>query len=247
MYSSLVCVRIVEAFDLPASDNSGLSDPYVKIQLAGQAHFAPRERTTAVSLANLNPKWNELHYFLVSGEDQFKVVVEVIDWDQYTADDTIGITFVDAKLSELDPCRPQQHRLGIGRASAEIVVELSALALDRIDGVLKSPKDVIDRVEQVRKEQLAIARVALRDPLRLVFVWIHSAYNLPVKRTDSRPYIIASFPSPNSNSSPVDVHPISRQSAALHGPNPVWKRGWFFLVRGEGSRYAKERCGVGRD
>ena len=74
------------ALDLPAKDLSGTSDPYCIISAGSQ-----RQRT-AIIKKHLNPVWNET--FILRAEDvkrsDGRVLFEVWDSDDWTADDFIG-------------------------------------------------------------------------------------------------------------------------------------------------------------
>ncbi|KAJ4763955.1 C2 calcium/lipid-binding and GRAM domain containing protein [Rhynchospora pubera] len=76
-------VHVIEARDLPAMDNNGLSDTYAKLQLRRQ-----RAKTKVIK-KSLNPVWDEEFSFRV-GDLKAELCVSVLDEDKYFSDDTLG-------------------------------------------------------------------------------------------------------------------------------------------------------------
>ncbi|KAK4744017.1 hypothetical protein SAY87_010329 [Trapa incisa] len=79
----MLCVGVIEAKNLPATDLNGLSDPYVRLQLGKH-----RTRTKVVK-KNLNPTWGEEFCFKVEDLKE-ELVVSVLDEDKYFNDDFVG-------------------------------------------------------------------------------------------------------------------------------------------------------------
>lgn len=51
-------MTVKKASDLPAADNNGLSDPYVKMTLD------EKKKKTHIQRRTLNPNWNEKHEWM---------------------------------------------------------------------------------------------------------------------------------------------------------------------------------------
>lgn len=80
-----VHVRVVSAVNLPASDATGASDPYVAVEYANLC------LCTGMRIQTLHPSWNETLRFPVSNiGDHREVVFNVYDWDLFSADDFLG-------------------------------------------------------------------------------------------------------------------------------------------------------------
>lgn len=80
-----VHVRVISAVNLPASDATGASDPYVAVEYANLC------LCTGMRIQTLHPSWNETLQFPVSNiGDHREVVFNVYDWDLFSADDFLG-------------------------------------------------------------------------------------------------------------------------------------------------------------
>lgn len=82
-------VRILRAFDLPAKDFCGSSDPYVKIYLLPDRK---RKFQTRVHRKTLNPTFDESFHFPVPHEElaSRKLHLSVFDFDRFSRHDMIG-------------------------------------------------------------------------------------------------------------------------------------------------------------
>ncbi|KAM7263253.1 hypothetical protein ACFE04_000936 [Oxalis oulophora] len=76
-------VKVVEARNLPALDQNGLRDPYVKLQLG------KRKYKTKVVKKCLNPSWGDEFRFKVDDLKE-ELVVNVLDEDKFFNDDIVG-------------------------------------------------------------------------------------------------------------------------------------------------------------
>ncbi|KAI7724983.1 hypothetical protein M8C21_009126 [Ambrosia artemisiifolia] len=76
-------VRVIEARNVPAMDQNGSSDPYVKLKLGNQ-----RFKTKVVKKC-LNPSWCEEFSFKVEDLKE-QLVVSVFDEDKFFSDDFVG-------------------------------------------------------------------------------------------------------------------------------------------------------------
>ena len=88
-------VRVVGASDLLAMDSNGLSDPYVKVTLVDPDGVAYQRQVnrTPFEFATLEPKWN-VSFFMGAADlnlRQTKLRFEVFDYDQWSADDPMGV------------------------------------------------------------------------------------------------------------------------------------------------------------
>lgn len=85
----LLLVTILKAFDLPAKDLCGSSDPYVKIYLLPDRK---RKFQTRVHRKTLNPTFDETFQFPVPYEElgSRKLHLSVFDFDRFSRHDMIG-------------------------------------------------------------------------------------------------------------------------------------------------------------
>jgi hypothetical protein len=87
-------VRVVSGHDLLAMDSNGFSDPYVKCSLTDLDGTPYRKATHRVPYesATLEPRWD--YSFFIGRQDldlkTTKLVFEVMDFDQWSADDAMG-------------------------------------------------------------------------------------------------------------------------------------------------------------
>ena len=89
-------VRVVGASDLLAMDSNGLSDPYVKVTLVDLdgVPYKRQVHRTPFEFATLDPKW-DVSFFMGAADlnlRQTKLKFEVFDYDQWSADDPMGVT-----------------------------------------------------------------------------------------------------------------------------------------------------------
>jgi hypothetical protein len=91
---SILKIKILEGRDLPVMDrSSGLTDAYVEIRFADY----PAQKTN-VCRRTLNPAWNEEFRLEITDDADLQnapLEIKVIDHDQITADDTIGMICLD--------------------------------------------------------------------------------------------------------------------------------------------------------
>ncbi|XP_023975662.2 synaptotagmin-6 isoform X2 [Physeter macrocephalus] len=87
-------VRILKAFDLPAKDFCGSSDPYVKIYLLPDRKC---KLQTRVHRKTLNPTFDENFHFPVPYEElaDRKLHLSVFDFDRFSRHDMIGEVILD--------------------------------------------------------------------------------------------------------------------------------------------------------
>ncbi|XP_051957612.1 synaptotagmin-6-like [Xyrauchen texanus] len=90
----LLLVTILKAFDLPAKDLCGSSDPYVKIYLLPDRK---RKFQTRVHRKTLNPTFDETFQFPVPYEElgSRKLHLSVFDFDRFSRHDMIGEVILD--------------------------------------------------------------------------------------------------------------------------------------------------------
>lgn len=87
-------VNILKAFDLPAKDFCGSSDPYVKIYLLPDRK---RKFQTRVHRKTLNPTFNESFQFPATYDElaTSKLHLSVFDFDRFSRHDMIGEVILD--------------------------------------------------------------------------------------------------------------------------------------------------------
>ena len=97
-------VRILKAFDLPAKDFCGSSDPYVKIYLLPDRKC---KLQTRVHRKTLNPTFDENFHFPVPYEElaDRKLHLSVFDFDRFSRHDMIGEVILDNLFEASDLSR----------------------------------------------------------------------------------------------------------------------------------------------
>ena len=107
-------VHVVSGSDLLAMDSNGLSDPYVKVSLV-DLEGVPYKRQvhrTPFEFATLEPRWN-VSFFMGAADlnlRQTKLRFEVFDYDQWSADDQMGVA--EFPLVVFDPDEQAMIRRG---------------------------------------------------------------------------------------------------------------------------------------
>ncbi|XP_028853669.1 synaptotagmin-6 isoform X2 [Denticeps clupeoides] len=113
-------VNIVKAFDLPAKDFCGSSDPYVKVYLLPDRK---RKFQTRVHRKTLNPTFDETFQFPVAYEELTarKLHLSVFDFDRFSRHDMIGEVIVDNLFEVSDLSRETSIWRDIQYATSESV------------------------------------------------------------------------------------------------------------------------------
>ncbi|NXD98363.1 SYT6 protein, partial [Chaetorhynchus papuensis] len=113
-------VRILRAFDLPAKDFCGSSDPYVKIYLLPDRK---RKFQTRVHRKTLNPTFDESFHFPVPHEElaSRKLHLSVFDFDRFSRHDMIGEVILDNLFEDSDLSRETSIWRDIQYATTESV------------------------------------------------------------------------------------------------------------------------------
>ncbi|XP_029428715.1 synaptotagmin-6 isoform X1 [Rhinatrema bivittatum] len=113
-------VRILKAFDLPAKDFCGSSDPYVKIYLLPDRK---RKFQTRVHRKTLNPTFDESFHFPVPYDDltSRKLHLSVFDFDRFSRHDMIGEVILDNLFEASDLSRETSIWRDIQYATTESV------------------------------------------------------------------------------------------------------------------------------
>uniref|UniRef100_A0A5F8AN60 Synaptotagmin 6 n=1 Tax=Macaca mulatta TaxID=9544 RepID=A0A5F8AN60_MACMU len=113
-------VRILKAFDLPAKDFCGSSDPYVKIYLLPDRKC---KLQTRVHRKTLNPTFDENFHFPVPYEElaDRKLHLSVFDFDRFSRHDMIGEVIMDNLFEASDLSRETSIWKDIQYATSESV------------------------------------------------------------------------------------------------------------------------------
>ncbi|XP_025933120.1 synaptotagmin-6 isoform X3 [Apteryx rowi] len=113
-------VRILRAFDLPAKDFCGSSDPYVKIYLLPDRK---RKFQTRVHRKTLNPTFDESFHFPVPHEElaSRKLHLSVFDFDRFSRHDMIGEVILENLFEASDLSRETSIWKDIQYATTESV------------------------------------------------------------------------------------------------------------------------------
>uniref|UniRef100_A0AAY5EZ96 Synaptotagmin VIa n=1 Tax=Electrophorus electricus TaxID=8005 RepID=A0AAY5EZ96_ELEEL len=101
--NEMLLVHVLKAFDLPAKDLCGSSDPYVKIYLLPDR----KKFQTRVHRKTLNPTFDESFQFPVPYDElpARKLHLSVFDFDRFSRHDMIGEVVVDNLLEVSDLSR----------------------------------------------------------------------------------------------------------------------------------------------
>uniref|UniRef100_A0A672QK72 Synaptotagmin 6 n=1 Tax=Sinocyclocheilus grahami TaxID=75366 RepID=A0A672QK72_SINGR len=116
----LLLITILKAFDLPAKDLCGSSDPYVKIYLLPDRK---RKFQTRVHCKTLNPTFDETFQFPVPYEElgSRKLHLSVFDFDRFSRHDMIGEVILENLFEVSDLSRETSIWKDIQYATSESV------------------------------------------------------------------------------------------------------------------------------
>ncbi|KAG1961618.1 synaptotagmin-6 [Pimephales promelas] len=118
--NEMILVKILKAFDLPAKDLCGSSDPYVKIYLLPDRK---QKFQTRVHRKTLNPTFDESFQFPVPYDELSarKLHLSVFDFDRFSRHDMIGEVILDNLLEVSDLSRETSIWRDIQYATSESV------------------------------------------------------------------------------------------------------------------------------
>ncbi|XP_072419474.1 synaptotagmin-6-like isoform X1 [Chiloscyllium punctatum] len=118
--NEMLVVTILKAFDLPAKDFCGSSDPYVKIYLLPDRK---RKLQTRVHRKTLNPTFDESFQFPVSYDElaNRKLHLSVYDFDRFSRHDMIGEVILENLFEISDLSRDTSIWKDIQYATTESV------------------------------------------------------------------------------------------------------------------------------
>ncbi|XP_069489490.1 synaptotagmin-6 [Ambystoma mexicanum] len=118
--NEMLIVRILKAFDLPAKDFCGSSDPYVKIYLLPDRK---RKFQTRVHRKTLNPTFDESFQFPVPYDELTlrKLHLSVFDFDRFSRHDMIGEVILENLFEASDLSRESSIWRDIQYATTESV------------------------------------------------------------------------------------------------------------------------------
>ncbi|XP_030635579.1 extended synaptotagmin-1 [Chanos chanos] len=169
-------IHLVEGQNLVAKDNlmgglrKGKSDPYVKINIGGTTFKSQTIKE------NLNPTWNEMYEVVLTRIPGQEVLFEVFDKDM-DKDDFMGRLKI--KLSDI-----------ITSEHTDDWFTLNDVKSGRIHLVLEwlpmlSHADTLDQV--LRCQALASYKNKTVPAVALLFVYLESAHDLPLKKSGKEP------------------------------------------------------------
>jgi Ca2+-dependent lipid-binding protein len=245
----LLRVTVISASNLPRSDISSDSDPYVRLWLKGGTGFVPKENKTAVIRDNNNPEWGEILYFLLSEEEDV-LCLDVMDYDDFSKDDVIG----HAELYMADYQQGQNIILPLEGPSCTqettLTLQFQTVMCLEPNQETKNQAGEVVKPDAVRfyklmkinrRREWAIAKVGLRDPLSLVYIMVHSAADLYMDEREIQDYISYAVITFNEHAPPRDSANVDREQKVMPrkrqtktsalGVNPRWKQWWYFLAR----------------
>ncbi|XP_055044813.2 synaptotagmin-6 [Misgurnus anguillicaudatus] len=118
--NEMLLVKILKAFDLPAKDLCGSSDPYVKIYLLPDRK---QKFQTRVHRKTLNPTFDESFQFPVTYDELAvrKLHLSVFDFDRFSRHDMIGEVILDNLFEVSDLSRETSIWKDIQYATSESV------------------------------------------------------------------------------------------------------------------------------
>lgn len=124
-------VNILKAFDLPAKDLCGSSDPYVKIYLLPDR----KKFQTRVHRKTLNPTFDESFQFPVPYDELAvrKLHMSVFDFDRFSRHDMIGEVVVDNLVETSDLSRETDIWRDIQYATTVRTSVCLSLSQSRVD------------------------------------------------------------------------------------------------------------------
>ncbi|KAG6814026.1 hypothetical protein H0H92_003876 [Tricholoma furcatifolium] len=99
-------VELLDAAKLHAADRSGKSDPFAVFTLNGEKVFQSQ-----VKKKTLTPEWNETFAINVTSRVGSHFEVEVFDWDQVGAADTLGSARIE--LEDIEPFQASERVLDL--------------------------------------------------------------------------------------------------------------------------------------
>ncbi|ETE67475.1 Synaptotagmin-6, partial [Ophiophagus hannah] len=158
-------VRILKAFDLPAKDLCGSSDPYVKIYLLPDRK---RKFQTRVHRKTLNPTFDECFQFPVPYEEltNRKLHLSVFDFDRFSRHDMIGEVILENLFEASDLSRETSIWKDIQYATTVSICcyyQVEGHLVSSRDCTAVSSKDTLG-VKQVQFSELTVMKMVTIDP-----------------------------------------------------------------------------------
>jgi hypothetical protein len=110
-------VNVLDAYELPAADRSGFSDPYCRFLIGDKEVF--KSKTIKKTLT---PAWNEFFETQITSRTAANMVVKVYDWDFGDSPDFLGEAPIP--LTGLEPFQPKDVVLPLNGKSGHIRLRL---------------------------------------------------------------------------------------------------------------------------
>lgn len=158
LWSSVATIVLVEAQDLMAMDDNGLSDPYVKFRLGNEKY---KSKWKAKTLA---PKW--LEQFDLRVYDDQGTLLEISVWDHDAAgkDDFMGRSVIDLAELEHEKTHCLECKLEDSEGYIKILLSISGtVGADTISDLSKYIEDPKDRKKIVRKYGVLSSLKGIKD------------------------------------------------------------------------------------
>ena len=98
--SGSLSVEVLEAKNVPAMDSSGTTDAFVSVRLNNEKS----QKTKILKKSSSNPKWKDMFEIKIKNRTTSRLMLELMDWNQFEGNKTIGFVVVEcAKLQIDDP------------------------------------------------------------------------------------------------------------------------------------------------
>lgn len=208
----LLRIHLLAGQNLVPKDNmmggmvKGKSDPYVKINIGGEAFISQ------VIKSNLNPTWNEMYEVILTQLPGQELHVEVFDKDMDIKDDFMGRLKISLKDIIDSQYTDQWYTLSdVKSGRVHLILEWVPTA---------SEADRLDQALQFYSRQSYQNKTV--PSAGLLFVFIEQADGLPVKKSGKEPKVGVE----------VTLDEMSRKTTVCdRTTSPRWNEAFCFMVR----------------
>ena len=234
IHRTLIRLFLKRASRLKKADAFSESDPYVKVTFPAPKSTLPSQHCSEVIQDNSNPVWEEslymalllanlMFYSYFLGNDHADVAkIEVFDWDSVNQHhDLLGTAFITKPQWEGKEMTVDLDTQGT------ITLSLDYLRLDTLEE--------FDNMKNARMKEIVISNLAIRDPIRYVYIMIQKAVQVPAADQSglSDPYVVISFPQYKHNDRKYTTIPRRQRTSVCEKTlNPAWNQHFFFVLGG---------------